>query len=509
LFARAILPFTVIKPVILKSILTYKYIVYFLFFYQTTAGQVKSSSFQLPEGDIAQVIMYGQSLSTGQQTPPSISTTNYKGNLMLGSQVWSNYGNDLDDQHLIFNPLFAHPILSSRKTNAALLADTGVNSNSQYNCESPTEGFVNSVKHYYDQLSKADTGVKFAATSCGVGGRSIEALSKNVPNGDGKWYAHFYKTLQKSKEAATRMNKRISCPAILWMQGEYNYTADRNQGWEPNTPATNDKNRYREYLSKMAADMRQDIATIYGQQKAPVFITYQCGAQYTRGAGLSIGMAQLELANARPDIIMAGPVYPVTDRGGHLCPNGSRWYGEMMAKVYYKTVLLGQKWIPLQPKKIVKGAGYIDIAYYVPVPPLIQDTLTLQKTAQYGFTVQQQGADVSITSVTITSPTTVRLQVPGYRMNDTVHITYAGPATHGHGNICDSDDFISFANYTNLEAEGITEAEKSRFKPKYEPVDASGRIIYDQHYPMQNFSCAFYYVIPGDKKQISCPVGKQ
>jgi hypothetical protein len=471
--------------------------------------QVKTSAFQLPEGQIAQVIMYGQSLSTGQQTPPSISTNNYKGNLMLGGQVWSNYGNNLDDAQLIFNPLVAHPSLSSHKANADLLSDITINSNSQFNCESPTEGFVNAVKYYYDHLQKADTTVKFAATSCGSGGRSIELLSKHVPNGDNKFYQHFYKTLLKSKEAATRMNKGLVCPAILWMQGEYNYLAEATQGWEPNTPATKDKNKYKEFLSQLAADMRQDITNVYGQQKMPVFITYQCGAQYTRDNDLPIGMAQLELANTRPDIIMAGPVYPVTDRGGHLCPNGSRWYGEMMAKVYYRTVLLGQKWIPLQPKKITKANGHIDIEYYVPKPPLRVDTLTLQKTASYGFTVQQAGANIHIQSVAVISSTTIRLQVPLYHMNDAVSISYAGPSTRGHGNICDSDDFRSFETYKNLVAEGQTGTERNRFKPNYEPVDARGNIIYDQHYPMQNFSCAFFYEVPAGKNNITCQAGKQ
>ncbi|MBC7721455.1 MAG: hypothetical protein H7068_05480, partial [Pedobacter sp.] len=52
--------------------------------------------FQSPSADINQVIIYGQSLSTGQQTAPVISVKNYAGNLMLGEQVWSNFSNNLD-----------------------------------------------------------------------------------------------------------------------------------------------------------------------------------------------------------------------------------------------------------------------------------------------------------------------------------------------------------------------------------------------------------------------------
>lgn len=52
---------------------------------------------------------------------------------------------------------------------------------------------------------------------------------------------------------------------------------------------------------------------------------------------LAISMAQLEASNEYKDIICAGPIYPMTDRGGHLDANGYRWFGEMLGKVYYQT----------------------------------------------------------------------------------------------------------------------------------------------------------------------------
>ena len=61
--------------------------------------------------------------------------------------------------------------------------------------------------------------------------------------------------------------------------------------------------------------MQQDVMNSYAQNEKPLFITYQTGAQYTRGKTLEIGMAQLETANENEDMICAGPVYPMTDRG--------------------------------------------------------------------------------------------------------------------------------------------------------------------------------------------------
>ena len=60
--------------------------------------------------------------------------------------------------------------------------------------------------------------------------------------------------------------------------------------------------------------MQDAVKKYYGQDDAPLFITYQTGAQYTRGTTLEVGMAQLNASNENEDIVCAGPVYPMTDR---------------------------------------------------------------------------------------------------------------------------------------------------------------------------------------------------
>lgn len=462
------------------------------------------SRFQLPESDINQFIMYGQSLSTGQQTQPAISVNNYKGNLMLGEQVWSNYSNKLDTSNLIFTPLTAKPVKTSGKTNDEILADVTIDAIKQICCEPPVIGFTNCVKYYSDQLYPGLAERKFAATSCGEGGKTIELLSKGCPNQKGRLYDHYLKMIAKSNEAAKRMNKSLNCSAILWMQGEYNYTRYINQGWENNTRGTGDKQEYKKYFTKLIDDMTDDVKAVYHQTNDPLFITYQCGAQYTSSYDVSIGMAQLETANSDPRAVMAAPVYPVSDRGGHLCPNGSRWFGEMMAKAYIKTVLKGEKWKPLQPERISKGKNFIDIDFYVPEPPLRMDTLTLEKAANYGFEVRENGQLKKINSVKLLSAKKIRLMVKDDFSQGKVEITYGGASTKGNGNLCDSDAFQSFEIYQELIAKGQTEAEKNRFKPKYEPRDQNGKTIYNQHYPMQNFCCVFYYSIPDKIKFVKC-----
>ena len=70
------------------------------------------------------------------------------------------------------------------------------------------------------------------------------------------------------------------------------------------------------YLLQLKNNMQDAVKKYYGQDDAPLFITYQTGAQYTRGTTLEVGMAQLNASNENEDIVCAGPVYPMTDRGG-------------------------------------------------------------------------------------------------------------------------------------------------------------------------------------------------
>jgi len=101
-------------------------------------------------------------------------------------------------------------------------------------------------------------------------------------------------------------------------------------------------------------------------------------------------------------------------------------------------------------------------------------------------------------SVSLISGKKIRLGLNADLDSESIEVTYAGPSTRGNGNLCDSDDFQSLTVYQDLIAGGTTEAEKTRFKPKYEPRDKDGKIIYNHHYPMQNFCCAFYFLIPSD-----------
>jgi hypothetical protein len=444
------------------------------------------------QADYQHLIIYGQSLSVGAQSYPVLSRANVPGNYMLGEQIWINYYNR--------GPRNALQPLIGKIANQTQNGDTTMyafSTSGTITAECPLYGTVN---HLQQKI-----GGHFIATSCGTSGMSIEELSKESQTK--AYYANdFTGAVTFGKAATAALGKTISCPAIFWMQGENNY-AQTGSGLTSGTQSTNDKNAYKQLFLTLKNNMQNDIVSKYGQSEKPVLITYQVGCQYTKGKELSIGMAQLEASNEYADIICAGPVYPMPDRGGHLDPNGYRWFGEILAKVYYKTQVLGEDFRPLQPKEIIRtdNPKQIKIRYHVPAPPLVLDTWTVKQYTNYGFEVYKSGAKQSISSVAIEGDG-VLLTCTQDLSGAAIEVAYAGSATSGHGNLRDSDDYPSVFTYLDLDkkdADGnfifYRKSQGVSYRPTDEPKNQSSQVIYDQPYPLCNWSLAFYYQLQADQ----------
>jgi hypothetical protein len=434
--------------------------------------------------DYQHFIIYGQSLSVGYQAYQSLSLTNVQGNYMIGNQVWLNYGNTSLDK---LNPLVATSIAASPAI-----------------AECPITAAVNHIR-LKQEADFPEIENRFIATSTGMGGKTLEQLSKGHTEGH---YNVYSSALKAAYGMTVRSGSTITCPAIVWMQGEYDYTG------EPLTP----KDTYKTGLIRLKNNMQSDVMAKYGQSEKPIFYTYQCGAQYTRGKELDAGMAQLEASNQNADVFCVGPVYPVTDVGGHIDANGSRWYGEMIGKVYHKTKVLGEDFKPLQPKKLSRDASNpkrVVVQFLVPKLPLVLDEKTLPKVTNYGFEVYNNNVRQTISDVTVQSDSVIIACTAD--LTGKIEVIYAGTnaSTRGHGNLRDSDDEKGFYNYINpeLKSDGenydyphYPDANQTTFIPSSgEPKDENGEVIYEQPYPLYNFSVAFYYAIPENVNSYEVP----
>lgn len=439
------------------------------------------------------LIMYGQSLSVGAQSYPVITKSNISGNYMIGNQIWINYNNSGSK---IFNPLVGTTV-GGTPTEGIMNRTAGVVA------ECPLYGLTN-------HLQQKTAGVnKYLASSCGYHGRTIEQLSKG--SNDSELYNYFLSAISSAKTYAQGNSLKIECPAIFWLQGENNYV-NTYPGYTAGSTCTTDKTIYQEWLVRLKNDMQQDIMTAYGQTEKPLFITYQVGAQFIKNKEASISMSQLEASNKYSDIICAGPVYPMPDRGGHLDPNGYRWYGEMMAKVFYKTKILGETFKPLQPFKIFRTSdnNKLKIQFLVPQLPLVLDDKLVQKQTNYGFDLYVGGSQKTITDVSVNGDCVYITSSVSLQGQD-IEIIYAGQNTNGHGNLRDSDAYPSLFTYIDLDGKDESgnyiyprDAAETTLRPSYEPRDDNG-IIYGKPYPLYNFGVTFYYSLSSVQDSMTVP----
>lgn len=432
--------------------------------------------------DYTHLIMYGQSLSTGHEAGTALSAENVPGVNMLGQQVWFNYGNY---DYTEINPLIGHPsfVMGGDLFEPAII------------------GAANHLR-----LKGLENNI--IASSTGDSGKSIEDLSKESQVH--RLYGVYTQALSYGKQAAARTQSTISCPAIFWLQGEWNYTQE-GSGLTSGSKPDNTKAGYKNLLLKLKNNMQDDAQRIYSQTERPLFITYQTGGQYVRGRTVEIGMAQLEAANEYDDIVCAGPVYQMTNYNhGHLDANGYRWYGEMLGKVYNKVKIQGEDFIPLQPKNIRRDpndAKKVTIKFHVPVPPLVIDTKTMPQIVDYGFLIYHKRATQTITAIQLISDDEVEITCAADLTED-VEITYAGQNANGQGNLRDSDPYQAMFTYVDIDQKDrngnyiYPRSNNRTLRPAYEPRNAQGEVIYNQPYPLYNFSVGFYYRLPKGQNEL-------
>lgn len=421
--------------------------------------------------DYAQIIIYGQSLASGTESQIALTDTALDGVYMVGS--------------------------SAHWYKAA--TTTGLNPCKNAGFESPIVAAVNHFATMYRR--HRDAGQKFIANSTGLGGRSIERLSKGCTS---YGYEYLYKDafldyLDNTKAAVTAQNKTVKCVAVVFMQGEYNYDGHNSgQGFTNGTDGTTDKAEYKQYLLQLKKDMQADIMAKYGQTEPPLFFVYQPGGSFITNATSSINMAQQEAAAECEDMILLGSAMPCQRfAGGHMTSNGYRWQGEMIGKQLAETFLWGMADRTVIDRAITVEGSKVCIDYEVPVPPLVADTYTVQAQPNYGFSVYVDGVGVTVEKAEVQNTRVVL--TCGQELHGKVAVKYAGNAVgdrnhRGIGNIRDSDRYTSLYLY----ADDTNETSSAGNTVDYRPKTADGESLSGKHYPLCNWASHAYREIVVD-----------
>lgn len=414
---------------------------------------------QLFNTDYSHIIFYGQSLSNGHEAAEALTTAVIDGCYMLGNSVWSNLGNN------------------GANTLTPLVAVT--------NATHGESSIVSATNVLKKLLEKNRIDSKLIATNTGESGKTIEQLSKESTNGTNFYAANFVKALNQAKTTVDGLSKTISCPAIVFMQGEYNYTSLTGKGLTPGSNATNDKAAYKALLLTLKNNMQAEVMAKYGQTKKPLFFLCQVGGGYINLSHMPINMAQVEFADENDDVILLNPTYGVPDYNGwHLSSNGYRWYGELVAKQLYKSLLKHEGSSTVRAKEFELIDSTLVIHCEVPNAPLVIDAYTTQAAASSGFRVIDDTGEIVINSIRIVGGTSIVLSL-GRKPTTNAYVTYAGLGRSGNGNIRDSDEWNPMYVYTD-------ETAYSK-KPTYTPKLSDGVTpIYNRKYPLHNWLVAFY-----------------
>lgn len=445
---------------------------------------VFNSSVQRPIFNYNQFILYGQSLGSGAEGWPALSKTQPYDNLMVGDSVRPNNiggGGFTPVGSKVFKPMIA---VTQTEDGSAVMADadvTNIQPGKGNEGESVVVGAVNAARkmflQYYGLAS--DPNRLFVGTNTSVSGRIIEDLAKDGRFGD---YTRNPAGAQNVKDLAVAANKTYGIAAYIFMQGEYNYLS--KEEFYQSKEGVHDKAGYKAALLKLRNDLDADLTVgIANQKSQPLFMTYQTGAVSTRdNYDLGVGMAQWELAMEQPNWVMVGPVYQYPDKGTHLDPNGYRWFGEQVAKVYHRCAILGQSWKPLSPRSLTIVGDEVLIDFHVPYPPLAFDIpyygTNLADFANKGFRVLDGTTEVPIVQVSIVAETIVKIKL-GQAVSGTAKVQYASQTgSSGYGCLRDSDPAVATTNYTYNAGTG-------------QYAGANIASLVGKPYPLQNWAIAF------------------
>ncbi|HDK6892265.1 TPA: hypothetical protein MXD49_004954 [Klebsiella variicola] len=424
---------------------------------------------------LSMVIWYGQSLSSNQEGSPALSKTAYSnlGNLMLGNSPRPNTRTGAGFTPVgsaILNPLKAvvqsgdgSYVMSDAEV-AALPAGSG-------NEGEGAVAAVNMLRTLFLRQAAllTDPSRLLVLASCGVNGRTVEALSGGA---EPELYNRIREAVSKIKAIADGDSKTFGVGAFCFLQGEWNY----NPGYGGDYTREGYKAKVRQLYSDVIADF-------CAGQRPPAMFTYQTGGTYTIDTyELAIGMAQLDMATEGGNIYGVCPSYPFPNKdSGHLTSNGYRWMDMFFGKVMFRVLVLGEGWEPLHCTGVEVQDDYALLNYAVPYPPLQwgtpYDGRTAKTYADKGYRATDANGALDITAAEIVADTVVKLTF-SRRVSGKIKIWYADKTSHnGNGCLKDSDPFLATENYVYTAGSG-------------QYADENIPELVDKPYPLENWAWA-------------------
>ena len=365
----------------------------------------RSHNLLLSQADYQLVLVCGQSLSAALAATPALSTTARPDCWMVGGSVRPQ--DAYQPRWLPIADATLHPLVATVESNTDNVADPRMTPSQVAATdplgmlgESPGVALTNHIARAYAAAGRPPR--NWVCMSTGVSGRSVADLSPGAtPN--------LFKRVQDALDAfkaAVPAGKTAGVAAIVWMQGEQDYTLGTSRA------------AYLAGVQAYRAAVNGEIAARLGQAAPPPFLTYQTSGSFVIDSGqMSVGLAQLDFAQGTEGVFMVGPAYEVTDEPeytGHLDANGSRWFGALAGAVAERVVVEREAWEPVAPLWIDVRGRKVFVGLHVPAPPLAFDLPWVVEGLSYaypdkGFRVEDSAGFATILSVDLLGGTTIEI----------------------------------------------------------------------------------------------------
>lgn len=374
------------------------------------------------DSEINMFICYGQSWAGGYDASAITRTQRYD-NIMLNTGIKNNPLNDTSQTATSFVPMVEENGTSS-------------GSGSQTVGETPVSAQSNMVKQLIESengYSYGDFPYQILGTSPGYGSQTLAQLSKNT-----NWYARLIAQVQIAYDIATALNKKLVVQAFSWAQGDL---------------GTGLTGTYAENLEQLRADIDADVKAITGQTQTVKCITWQAFL-YTNGQAKQWYEKYVGASETYPNIICSGATYHLDNVAAgnlHFTAESQDWLGAYFGIAYKRTIIDGQKFIPVKPVSASHNGNALWVKFNVPQKPLVWDTDRVAIADNYGFNLYDSGGtEKALTSVEIVSPDTVKF-VCSSAIADTDYLTYGqngttyNRLTGNRGNLRDTQgDYLTY-----------------------------------------------------------------
>lgn len=341
--------------------------------------------------DIILMLVYGQSLSRGSTAQPIISSAQPFQNVMLKSGVLTRSNENGYDQSA-FIPLVENWT------------------------ETPASGICNTFsKRFQDNTGR--TSPVLASASTGDGGRTIEELSR----GGLGFFENTVEEIRDMFTLAQSQNKTFSALTYNWYQGESNQLADDN------SLVSSCVHEYISKLVKLKRDLDSEVLNITNQKFLPSMFMYQVAShrRLYQSKNMRVALAQLKISNEYDDFIMSTPAYCLKHNTDHLhlTSEGSWLLGAYTSRAIYETIVMSNKWKPLQPSWVDWKPTEIIVGGWNPRgTTLVLDNALCALTENFGFDLFTPDAvliDI-ISSVTLIDKNTIKITLSAPAPNNAI-----------------------------------------------------------------------------------------